>query len=101
MSFLTCQWPHGRLNPSQQISVQKKQKPNFPSGLVRNWQSKISATAHGSSKATVVAYSGNLVAVGGLNEEDACADVAATLALDVSNQKLNDVRCHLCQQHLY
>lgn len=80
------------------IGAQKKQKPNFPSGLINNWQSKISAVARGSSKATIVAYSGN--SLGGLDDEDMHADVAATLALDVGNHNLNDVRCFLCQQHL-
>jgi hypothetical protein len=82
--------------------IQKKHKANFPSGLVHNWQSRISAGTQGlSSKATVVAYSGNnIVTVGGLNDEDACADMATTLALNLGNRNMNDVCCRLCQQRL-
>jgi hypothetical protein len=71
-------------------SDQKKTKASFPSGLVSNWQSKVSAPSQTSRKAKASGpHTGDTSTFGGLNDEDA----SATFSPISSNRKFkNDVR---------
>jgi hypothetical protein len=49
----------------------KNAKPAFLSGLVSNWQSKVSTLSQLSLKARTPEHNGDTLALGGLNDEDA------------------------------
>jgi hypothetical protein len=80
--------------------TQKAKAANIPSGLASNWQSKLSAAAPRQTPSAVKASCKASVEIGyplgGLEDEDAFADVPGTLALTkgrpMATQK-NDVCC--------
>ena len=72
----------------------KKTKAKFPSGLVSNWQSKVSPLSSSSSKAkTPEPTAPNALTSGGLNDEDAFATFSPEPLVGTVRTRKNDVRC--------
>jgi hypothetical protein len=88
---------------TMRISNKKKPKTaDIPSGLVSNWKSKLSAAAplahlsQTSSKVEANTSVETACPLGGLQDEDAFANVSGTLALSKerpTGSRKNDVRC--------
>jgi hypothetical protein len=69
-----------------------KTKAKFPSGLVSNWQSKLSVPTQTSSKAK--APEPKAAALGGLNDEDAAATFSPLKLKGTGRNRKNEVRCY-------
>lgn len=74
------------------ISNKKKEKAH--SGLISDWQSKLSAQRQLPSKVKAHASAENASTLGGLEDEDAAADIFATLEVSKGcDSRKNEVRC--------
>ena len=73
-------------------SDQKRTKTNFPSGLVSNWESKMSLLSQTSKATASESNDGNTMTPGGLNDEDALAIFSpASLITRAAPNRKNDV----------